>query len=58
MPEHLHSLSGNGRDLTIDDLKEFVEAATRNSATSKKPLHVETSGRKLRKIWIDLSTSS
>ncbi|MER5669059.1 MULTISPECIES: hypothetical protein [Streptomyces] len=58
MPEHQHSLDGKNRDLTIDDLKEFVDKASKYSATAKHTLYVETSGRKLRKIWIDLSTSS
>ncbi|MFE0629912.1 hypothetical protein ACFW3D_23470 [Streptomyces sp. NPDC058864] len=58
MPEHQHSLDGNNRDLTLAELKEFIEAASRNSATSSRPIYVKTSGNRLRKIWIDLSASS
>ncbi|MFF7191131.1 hypothetical protein ACFZAR_39390 [Streptomyces sp. NPDC008222] len=58
MSEHQHILDGKGRDLTIEDLREFVEHASENSATAKRTLYVETSGRKLRKIWLDLSRPS
>ncbi|MEV6028329.1 hypothetical protein [Streptomyces sp. NPDC052036] len=58
MPEHQHILNGNGRDLTIEDLRAFVEHASKNSATAKRALYVETSGKKLRKIWLDLSSPS
>ncbi|MEU6366489.1 hypothetical protein ABZ876_12260 [Streptomyces sp. NPDC046931] len=58
MSEHQHILDGKGRDLTIEDLREFVEHASKNSATANRTLYVETSGRKLRKIWLDLSRPS
>ncbi|MBL3670624.1 hypothetical protein JL475_32585 [Streptomyces sp. M2CJ-2] len=56
MPEHQHILDGKNRDLTIDDLKQFVDKASKDSATTKSTVYVETSGRKLRKIWVDLSS--
>ncbi|MGW5665900.1 hypothetical protein ACWEWG_38810 [Streptomyces sp. NPDC003758] len=56
MPEHQHSLDGKNRDLTIGDLKEFVETAGKCGAADKRTVYVETSGRKIRKIWIDLSS--
>ncbi|WP_338776218.1 hypothetical protein [Streptomyces sp. DG1A-41] len=56
MPEHQHMLDGKSRPLTLDDLKKFVDAASKNDAAGKRPLHVETvSGGKLKKIWVDLS---
>jgi hypothetical protein len=55
MPEHQHMLDGKSRPLTLDDLKQFVDAASKNPSAGKRPLHVEIASGKLKKIWIDLS---
>lgn len=49
-------LDGKSRPLTLDELRKFVEAASKNDAIGILPLYVETlSGGKLKKIWVDLS---
>ncbi|WP_075662232.1 hypothetical protein [Streptomyces acidiscabies] len=57
MADHQHMLDGKNRPVTLEELKKFVDAASMNDALGKRPLHVEISSGKLKKIWIDLSSS-
>lgn len=50
LPEHVHLLDGKGRDLTIEELKEFVDHAGKNPATAKRKLHIDHAGNSSQKL--------
>jgi hypothetical protein len=53
MPRTQHVLvADNGKDLTLDQLKTWLECAVKCSPDGSAAVQVEANGQRIKKLWI------